>query len=78
MELIIQGRFILGLQPRDKAAMLGVNTIEFFSINLHENRVQFPEERKAFVLERQHGCRDITCKPAIMIGLKLCVDQASL
>ena len=22
---------ILGLQPRDKAAMLGVNTIEFFS-----------------------------------------------
>ena len=32
--------YILGLQPRDKAATLGVNTIEsVFSKNLHENRV---------------------------------------
>ena len=30
---------ILGLQPRDKAAMVGVNTIEFFSKNLRGNRV---------------------------------------
>ena len=30
---------ILGLQPRDKAAMLGVKTKEFFSKNLRENRV---------------------------------------
>ena len=30
---------ILGLQPRNKAAMLGVKTIAFFSKNLHENRV---------------------------------------
>ena len=30
---------ILGLQPRDEAAMLGVNTIEFFSKNLRGNRV---------------------------------------
>ena len=33
---------ILGLQPRDKVAMLVVrwfNTIEFFSKNLYENRV---------------------------------------
>ena len=30
---------ILGLQPRNKAAMLGVKTIAFSSKNLHENRV---------------------------------------
>ena len=30
---------ILGLQPRGKAAMLVVNTIQFVSQNLHENRV---------------------------------------
>ena len=33
--------------------------------NLHENRVQFPEESNAFVLDHQHGRRDVTCKPAI-------------
>ena len=36
------------------------------SNNLHENRVQFPEERNAFVLDHQHGRRDVTCKPAIL------------
>ena len=56
---------ILGLQPRDKAAMLGVKTKEFFSKNLHENRLKFPEERNAFVLDYQQGRRDVTCKPAI-------------
>ena len=35
------------------------------SKNLHENRVQFPEKRNAFVLDHQHGCCDVTCKPAI-------------
>ena len=35
------------------------------SKNLHENRVSFPEERNAFVLDHQHGRRDVTCKPAI-------------
>lgn len=30
---------ILGSQPRDKVAKLVINTIEFFSKNLHENRV---------------------------------------
>ena len=35
------------------------------SKNLHENRVYFPEERNAFVLDHQHGCREVTCKPAI-------------
>ena len=28
---------IHGLQPRDKAAMFGVNTIEFYRKNLSEN-----------------------------------------
>ena len=56
---------ILGLQPRDKAAMLVVNTKEFFLLNLHQNRVHFPAERNAFVLDHRHGRRDVTCKPAI-------------
>ena len=57
---------ILSLQLRDKAAMLGVITEElFFPQNLHENRVKFPEERNAFVLDQQHGHCDTTCKPAI-------------
>ena len=57
---------ILGLQPRDKAAMLVVNTKEIFLLNLHQNRVHFPAERNAFVLGHQHGRRDVTCKPAIL------------
>ena len=56
---------ILGLQPRDKAAMLVVNAKEIFLLNLHQNRVHFPVERNAFVLDHQHGRRDVTCKPAI-------------
>ena len=56
---------ILVLQPRDKAAMLVVNTKEIFLLNLHQNRVHFPGERNAFVLDHQHGRRDVTCKPAI-------------
>ena len=56
---------ILGLQPRDKAAMLVVITKEIFLLNLHQNRVHFPAERNAFVLDHQHGRRDVTCKPAI-------------
>ena len=56
---------ILGLQPRDKAAMLVVNTKEIFLLSLHQNRVHFPAERNAFVLDHQHGRRDVTCKPAI-------------
>ena len=61
-------RVILGLQPRVKAAMLVVNTKEIFLLNLHQNRVHFPAGRNAFVLDHQHGRRDVTCKPAI--GLK--------
>ena len=58
-------RGILGLQPRDKAAMLVVDTKEIFLLNLHQNRVYFPAERNAFVLDHQHGRRDVTCKAAI-------------
>ena len=34
------------------------------SKNVHENRVQYPEERNAFVLDHHHGRLDVTCKPA--------------
>ena len=60
---------ILGLQPRDKAAMLVVNTKQIFLLNLHQNRIHFPAERNAFVLDHQHGRRDVTCKPAIGIRI---------
>ena len=46
--------------------MLVVNTKEIFLLNLHQNRVHFPAERNAFVLDHQHGRRDVTCKPAIL------------
>ena len=38
--------------------MLGVNTIDLiiFWKNLHDNRVKFPEEKDAFVLDHQHDC----------------------
>ena len=45
--------------------MLVVNTKEIFLLNLHQNRLHFPAERNAFVLDHQHGRRDVTCKPAI-------------
>ena len=64
---------ILGLQPRDKAAMLVVNTKEIFLLNLHQNRVHFPAERNAFVLDHQHGRRDVTCKPAIHLSIYLSI-----
>ena len=41
---------ILGLQPRDKAAMLVDKTIIFFSQNLHDKRVKFPAEENALFL----------------------------
>ena len=43
--------------------MLGVDTI--ITKNTHENGVKFPEERNAFVLDHQHGCSVLTCKPAV-------------
>ena len=41
-------------------SMLDHNITEFFAKDLHENKVQFPEERNAFVLDDQHGRRDVT------------------
>ena len=42
---------ILGLQPRDKAAMLGVNTLEFFLEEYsHEDGVQFRREMFLFLI----------------------------
>ena len=46
--------------------MLVVKTKEIFLLNLHQNRVHFPAERNAFVLDHQHGRRDVTCKPAMV------------
>ena len=47
--------------------MLGINTIDFYSKKLHENRFEFPEERNAFVFDHQLGRRDVTRKPAIRL-----------
>ena len=63
-EMETQIRPIFGLQPRDKAALLGVNKINLYPKNLHENRFQFQEKRNVFVLDSQHGQRDVTCKLA--------------
>ena len=36
--------------------------------NLYQNGVHFPEERNTLFLTRhEHGHRDVTCKPAILI-----------
>ena len=59
--------------PTDKAAMLGVNTIQynFFSKNLQWKKSfnQFPEERNAFVLDQHHDRPDVMCKPSIQPDL---------
>ena len=65
LKLIKEKLRILGLQPRDRAAMLVVNIKEIFWQNLHQNRVHFPAERNAFVFDPQHGRRDVTYKPAM-------------
>ena len=69
---------ILGLQSRDKAAMLVVKTKEFFWQNLYQNRIHFPAERNAFVFDPQHGRRDVTCKPAIAIRFDCSTAEARL
>ena len=38
----------------------------FFSQNLHNNKVSFPAERQIIVLAIQHGRRDVRCKPSIV------------
>ena len=56
---------ILGLQPRDMAAMLVIKTVTITSTNLHENGVYIPQERNAFFLGHQLARHDVTCKPII-------------
>ena len=52
--------YFLGLQPRDKAAMLVVYN------RIFARRIYLKiEERNAFVLDHQHGRRDVTCKSVI-------------
>ena len=46
----------------------GQNNKNFFSKNLRENRVQFPRERNAFVLDHQHGRCDVRCKRVMVIS----------
>ena len=50
---------MLGLQARDKAAILMFNTINTLINTLHESGVKMPEERNAFILDSQHGRRDV-------------------
>ena len=70
----------LGLQPHDKAATLVVcwwsKQWNFFSKNLNEIRVKFPEERNVFVLDHQthqsydqHARHNVPCKPAIIMSM---------
>ena len=51
---------ILGLQPRTRRPSWWSIQQNFFSKNVHENKVQFPEDRNAFVLDHQHGGCDFT------------------
>ena len=51
--------------------MLLVNTKGTFLLNLHQNRVHFPAERNAFVLDPQRGRCDVTCKPAIQVPCRV-------
>ena len=48
---------ILGLQARDKAAMLMFNTISTLINTLNESGVKILEERNAFIFDPQHGGR---------------------
>lgn len=62
---------ILGLHLRDKADILVLNRMEFFSKNSRENGVQFSEGRNVFVLVYQNSRRDVKCKPTICQELLL-------
>ena len=59
---------ILGLQPRDKAAMLVVNTIKvnkFFSRIIYMKTGFSPQRREMLLLLNLNHQHDITCKRAI-------------
>ena len=47
-------RRILGFQPRDKAAMLVVNTIQFFFAEFALKQSLAPSGENAIVLDHQH------------------------
>lgn len=55
---------VLGLQASDKAAMLMVITMKYFLCR-GERDAAYVLGLFWFVLDHQHGCRDVTCKPAI-------------
>ena len=67
IQTISQSLPILSLQPRDKAAILMVNSKIFVSKTIIENGVYFPAERKAFVPDHQHGRHELRCKTVIFI-----------
>lgn len=56
--------YILGLQPREKAAMLGVNTREFFWNMKREFSFQ-RREMLWFLSTTMTAVIDVTCKPSI-------------
>ena len=63
--------FILGLQPRDKAAMLVVNAIEFFLTRIYM-KIELSSQRREMLLfltptHHQNDRRDVTCKPAMSL-----------
>ena len=44
----------------------GQNNTNLFVQNLHKYTISFPVKRLAIILDPQHDCPDITCKPAII------------
>ena len=54
--------------------MLVINATKNISKKLHENGVQFSDDRNVFVLDHRHGCHGlyITYKPAILLSLMIC------
>ena len=44
----------------------GQNNTNLFLQNLHKYTISFPVKRLAIILDHQHDCPDITCKPAII------------
>ena len=62
-----QVSYTLGRQPCDKAAMLGVNTIEFFFRRIYMT-TEFSSQRSEillFLTTNMHASHDVTCEPAI-------------
>ena len=57
---------ILGLQPRDKAAMMGVSKKELFSRRIYM-KIDDTSQRTEMVLllDDQDGRSDVTCKPEV-------------